>query len=346
MKAKALLHLLAATALVVLVFPGAAAARARPANRHSTTAPEVSAEFTVQGANGYEISTSVTNRRELKLVAVKWADVIQTASYSLRLRPKRGADEIVASLGRFGRIDVRFVPKKARDEAPPKDCHGSDTVVEQGHFVGTIAFRGEDRFTEVQAHRAAGSITRVPSFECPPVSPTPNPKKIRRELEALEKAEAEEDNSEESLAVRLHATAREGRVALTATKVVEKGKHGKASSTNALLAVATRRRGRIEESNAAVELFGKGSTLLVPNRRDPKSEGILKPPAPFSGSATFRRHPDKRPTWTGDLKVALPSFGEVRLTGPGTHASMCEGTACLLRDLLSEGKAFEDLDRR
>ena len=222
-------------------------------------------------------------------------------------------------------------------------------MVEHGHFVGVIAFRGEDGSTEVHASRARGLITRVPSFERPPAGPKPNAKKLLRQLEALEKAakaeesEREEEAGEENLAVKLHATSRGGRVVLIASKVVEKEKHRKGESTNLLSAIATRHRGRITEKIAAIELFGKGSTFLIPNRKDPKSEGILKPPAPFSGSATFRRHPKKKPTWTGNLKVGLPGFGQVRLTGPGTHASMCEGTACLIRDLLTERTLLQSL---
>jgi hypothetical protein len=340
-KGRSSLTLLVGIGLVALLLPGAAIAGARPANRHSTTRPEVSAQFTLPATNGFEVTASVDDRRRLRLTALKFGTVIQSASYSLALQPRRDSDDIVANLGKLGRIDVRFVPTKVHYEKPPKDCHGPKIVIEHGHFVGVIAFHGEDGFTEVHAHRAAGAITRTPSFECPPVAPPPNLKRLGRELEALEKAvkaeeeEREEENDDETLAVRLHATARGGRVALTATKFVMKEKHGKPSSLNSLLVIGTRQRGRIKESIAAAELFGKGSTLQVPNRKDPASEGVLKPPAPFSGSATFRRHPKKAPSWTGDLKVDLPSFGQVRLAGPGTHASMCEGSACLLRGLPS-----------
>ena len=345
MRQRAIVASLAATVIGALLLPGVAIARGHPANRHSTTPTEVSAQLTVQGTHGYEISVGVANRRQLKLLAVKWGNVIQTASYTLNQRPRRDPDDIVAGLGKLGRIDMRFVPGKIHRQKPPRGCVGPKTVIEHGHFVGVIAFQGEDGFTKVHAHRARGAITRVPSFECPPVGPQPNPKQVRRALEAIEQAEAEEEDSEGILAVRLHATARRGDVVLTASKIVEKGKGGKASSTNGLVAVATRRRGPIKESFAAAEIFGKGSTLIVPNRKDPKSEVILKPPAPFSGSATFRRHPKKPPSWTGDLKVDLPGFGEVRLTGPGTHASMCEGIACLLRGLLSDPTLSKGLSR-
>lgn len=341
MRAKASIALLAATALAALFLPGAAIAQVRPANRHSTTPAEIGAQFTVSGTNGFEVTAGVEDRKQLTLTALKWGTVIQSASYSLSLRPTRAADRIVADLGTLGRIDVRFVPTKVRHEKPPKSCHGPKIVTEQGRFVGTIAFHGEGGFTEVDADHAAGTIERVPSLRCPPVGPQPNLKKERQRLEKLEKeakaeeAERGEENKEEDLAVRLHATAHGGQVVLTATKFVLKEKHRKGLSIDNLLVTGTRQRGRIEEVSAAGEILGSGSTLLVPNRKDPKSEGILEPSAPFSGTATFRRHPKKPPTWTGDLKIDLLGFGVVRLAGPGTHASMCEGAACLLRDLPS-----------
>jgi hypothetical protein len=140
---------------------------------------------------------------------------------------------------------------------------------------------------------------------------------------------------EGDLSVRLSATARGGRVTLSASKTVLKEKHAKPLTITNLVVSGRRQRGRIEEQNAAGYIFGKGSIFLVPNRKRPSSEGVLEPPAPFSGSATFRRHPTKAPTWTGDLKIDLPGFGPVRLAGPGTHASMCDGIACQLRGLLS-----------
>ena len=119
MKARSLIFLLVATALGALLVPGATFARARPASRHSVTPPEVSAEFTLNGTDGYEIKANVVNRQQLDLVALRWGDVIESESYSLRLRGRRATDEIVADLGRFGRVDMRFVPGKVRREKPP-----------------------------------------------------------------------------------------------------------------------------------------------------------------------------------------------------------------------------------
>ena len=344
MKVRASFALLAAIAFAALLLPGAANARTRPASRQTT--PEVSARFALQGTNGFEFGASVTDRRRLTIGALKFGNVLQVVTYKLPVHRRRDSDDIVAGLGKLGRIDVRFVPGKVHREKPPKGCHGPKTVIEEGHFVGVIAFHGEAGFTEVHARRVAGAITHTPSFRCPSLPAPPNQKKLERELEAGESKEApdeaeetekEEEEAElEVLSVGLTAKARGGHVTLTARKVALKRKHAKGVALTNISVSGDRRLGRIEESSIAAYLFGKGSTFLVPNRKKPASEGILKPPAPFSGSATFRRHPKKQPTWTGDLKIALPGFGQVRLAGPGTRASMCEGTACLLRGTSSE----------
>jgi hypothetical protein len=344
-KAKGSTALLVATALAALLLPGAAPARARPASRQ--TPPHVSEEFTLMGTNGFEIGVSTTDRRRLTLSAHTFGEVLVGVGYSLHLHPRRGSDDIVARLGRLGRIDVRFVPTKVRREKPPKGCRGDETVIEQGHFVGTIAFHGEQGFTEVDADRAAGAITRTPPRRCRVPAPPPNLKKLLKKIEALEhqqeaeKAESEKEPEDEDLSVRLSATARGGHVTLSASKIVLKERHAKSVALLNVLVIGKRQRGRIKEASGAGYLLGKGSAFLVPNRKKPASEGVLKPPAPFSGSATFRRHPVKAPTWTGDLKIDLPGFGEVRLTGPGTHASMCSGTACVLRGVPSSQSLLE-----
>jgi hypothetical protein len=332
MRAKALVPLLAAIAFAALLLPGAAIARARPASRQ--TKPEVTAQFALRGTNGFQLGVSVADRRQLSFSAAKFGNVIEAITYKLRVRPRRGSDDIVARLGKLGRVDVRFVPEKLQREKPPKGCHGPPTVIEQGHFVGAISFHGEAGFTEVHARRAVGAIIRTPAVRCGGPAAPPNLKKLERELEALEhegKAEEPEEGEEEEpevLSVGLSARARGGRVTLTAQKAAIKEKHGKGFAITNIAVLGHRRRGRIEEKSAAVYIFGKGSTFLVPNRKKPASEGLLKPPAPFSGSGTFRRHPKKPPTWTGDLKIDLPGFGRVRLAGPGTHAAMCAGPAC------------------
>jgi hypothetical protein len=335
-KARTLIALGAAIALVALLLPGSAAARPKPASRQ--TPARIEEQLGVRGSKGFLIGATLDNRRAFSLSASKFGNVIEGATYKLRVHPRRGSDDIVARLGKLGRIDVRFVPHKVRRKRPEEGCKGGKTVIEEGAFVGLIAFHGERGFTRVHTRRAAGSVVRTPTLTCKPPGPlltSKQIKKLEREIkegkeEVKEKREEEgKEAEEESFDVGLHATARGHRAILFATKGVIKLPGEKGFALTNIVAGAERHRGRIEESAYAFDLLGKGSDFLVPNRRHPAAEGILKPPAPFTGSATFRRESAKKSSWTGDLRIDLPGFGLVRFTGAGSEASMCEGLACV-----------------
>ena len=54
----------------------------------------------------------------------------------------------------------------------------------------------------------------------------------------------------------------------------------------------------------------------------PSGKARVRPPRPFAGTATYRRPPGGRPRWRGDLSVDFPGRSDIRLTGPGTRASL------------------------
>jgi hypothetical protein len=339
-RAKAIVAFLAASALAaLLLLPAAATAKPRPASREQR--PEVIQEFSLFGSRGFQVKVVAKNRRRLQFSASQLeaptgaAGIsLSGASYTMDAQQPRRSDAIVARIGHLGRIDVRFVPRKIQREKPPHGCHGGPILIEEGHYVGLIAFHGERGYTQVHAHRAPGTITRVPPLRCA-AEKAPNLKQLKHKLEKLEGAEGGEEDKEaqeedESLSVKLTATTSDPRVNFKASKAVLKSKGEKGFALTNFIASAARRRGRIEERSVAAILFEKGSTFLVPNRRAPASEAVISPSAPFSGTATFQRRRAKPPTWTGDLKVDLPGFGTVRLAGPGTHASLCEAAACAL----------------
>ena len=53
------------------------------------------------------------------------------------------------------------------------------------------------------------------------------------------------------------------------------------------------------------------------------TEATVKPPAPFSGTATFKLESPTTASWTGDLSVELPTLGTVDLAEPGFQAGAC-----------------------
>ncbi|HVV91338.1 MAG TPA: hypothetical protein VHB53_12655, partial [Solirubrobacterales bacterium] len=69
------------------------------------------------------------------------------------------------------------------------------------------------------------------------------------------------------------------------------------------------------------------SVFQIPDLTDPLSEAVLTPPAPFSGSATFRSDGARSGTWTGDLEVRLPGLPATPLTGDDIEAGLCVGDA-------------------
>jgi hypothetical protein len=97
---------------------------------------------------------------------------------------------------------------------------------------------------------------------------------------------------------------------------------------NNFAAVALRKRGRIEETSAAIDLLVNGPYFKVPDLEHLASEAFLEPPKPFLGSATFRRESADEASWEGDLRVDLPGFGVMPLTRPGTEVTMCADSGC------------------
>ncbi|MBN9622741.1 MAG: hypothetical protein J0H06_07280, partial [Actinobacteria bacterium] len=56
---------------------------------------------------------------------------------------------------------------------------------------------------------------------------------------------------------------------------------------------------------------------------DPQvSFGTVHPPKPFVGSATLRRGPHGKRSWTGDLAATFPGEAPVSLVGPQFHTSL------------------------
>lgn len=137
----------------------------------------------------------------------------------------------------------------------------------------------------------------------------------------------------------LTATDRRKHIAFVASRISGPSRHGKHLALTSFVAAATRRRGRIEEGAIAANLFDAGHYFRLHGPEAPISEAVLKPPPPFSGSATYLEGPAASQRWTGDLKVALPGFGDVPLTGHGVRVRTCEGLACGLGFALTSSLA-------
>lgn len=334
MKGRSIALYLAVGALCALLLMPTGAV-ARPAPRGRTTPPSIDQEIFEQGSNGFLISIGVHDRRRLTLSAEKPGRALsfETVSYKMPVRLRPGSDEIKARFGKLGRIAMRFHPEKV-EESPPHGslCEGGGIVSEEGFWVGLLAFHGERGYTRVRVHSALGTVTKRPPLHCHPESAAGR-KRLERGREVLEKEKEEREEAgegeEEARAPKLEATARNHHVDFVAARLAA-GEGQKSFSVATLVAVGTRRRGRMEEVSGVLEALAPGSYIRPANSQDQLAEATVAPRAPFSGTGTYRTHPHGPPTWSGDLAVELPGFGDVRLAGKGTQVVACESflTSC------------------
>jgi hypothetical protein len=318
---------LGAAAVAALAVPAGAVAGTRPAERGSghQTHATVTESFELQGTNGYSISLSLDDRRQLTVSAeseIRGSHATRGVVYTLPAPQSSRSADIKARIGNLGQVDVHFVPESTHETAPvlPNCKGGGKNVVARGHFVGLISFRGEQGYTHVRSHRAVGTITTEPARTCTlPKEPAQNKAATEKELAELEEIKE----------VQLNAALAHGKVRFQANQVQLKVK-GRLRTVSSFSAIGIRRLGMISEVALSLALIEKGSLFATPEPLFPTREATIAPPAPFSGTATFRRDPGQSANWSGDLSVELPGFGTVPLAGDGSHASMCQAPACRL----------------
>lgn len=335
MTAKAFAAIAAATAIAALLLPGIATA----APRHPTAGhnPTVVASFRVPGSHGYTLTATLRNRSALTVsaVVVEHPSIV-AASYKLRVRRSPGSDRIEASLGKLGRIEMRFVPESSYEEEPLFPiCQGEKEAIEEGQYVGLFEFHGEHGFTRTRVRRAPGWVSVAPAPTCHhrPVGHGPHQRGPRQRegfagdgLGLL--AKAKEAAQVEAHGLLLKAETKSPPVQFEASRVSGPDKKGKEFTFDTFFAGAARDLGRIKEESAVLDLFVRGPYFKVPDLARPTSEVLVAPPAPYLGSATLRRGSTQKVGWSGDLRVGLPGFGVVPLAGPGAQASICADAGC------------------
>jgi hypothetical protein len=343
-RAKSIAAVLASAAIVVLCLPCGALARGRetwvvsgpgmgPSRRGGKA--HVTQKFSLTGTNGYEITLNLEDRRRLRLEAVK-ADLrhgmVSNVFYSLKALQRAHSDDIKAKIAGVARIDVRFVPTRTIKSAPEggPECGTGSLTTESGDYVGTIFFRGERAYTRVQASSAPGSVERQAPHKCKLPKPVEHdPAFEKEEAETVDKLESEEQKGKAEEIGEVQMTARDpGREVVFAASrnQLHAGRKNGAEST--FEAFRFRHRGWLQEDAIVVQFASTGSSFKLPEATHPTEEAVISPSSPFSGSATFRRSSTDSVTWTGNLKVEMPAFGTVPLTGPGVEASLCLVSDC------------------
>ncbi len=313
-------------AAAVLAAPAGAAAK-----DHEVRAGSFSAGFLLQASNGYDLVLFAAGHDRVSLVAAKGG---VTVTYDAHGSASRKGIE--ANFGPFGRVSVRLDDTPLRRGGGKRSgsaCKGREDIRWEGIFRGTIEFRGENGYTEVDADRARGGFNRTFRQVC-------EVKEQRRKPDRPKSGKPPRapriDMDYSFLSAQSTTDGRRTEFGLVAAAFDFGGK--KAPPTLIPLAfVDTKERvGKVTVSRSAFTIGDEGS-LLTGSPEDQPIEATVTLPKPFSGTATYLREVGSSPSWTGLFGVRLPGAGLVPLTGEGFGVDFCQGRgrkrlfACLRR---------------
>lgn len=209
--------------------------------------------------------------------------------------------EIDADLGSLGRIQVQFNPSGPvrTVRVGNSDCRLPRQL---GTFSGTISFRGENDYTSVDAFSAAGVAGPAPRGGCGGATiSSAAPSALGRR--AVERVWAVNDATLMSRS-RFSAETQSSTLLLVSAE-------GGVTHCYAY---------RIELAGPRLSIFRRAGVTSARSSfayTHTLRTATVRPPAPFSGEATFsaRRH-----RLSGDLSVQFPGLPPQPLTGPGFEA--------------------------
>lgn len=202
--------------------------------------------------------------------------------------------------GRLGRIDVAFDPTVTLGSTQPSPgCTGAPRTLREGIFSGTIEFTGERGYVRLEGPEAEGSMSVISQWECPD-----NPYEPFRA--ALRPKDEDETAS-------LHAFSRGCSCFFGA------GVHHRGSGGKSIFSAATFERREGMEIYRSTSVRAGAGAFRVDHEA---GTATLRPPRPFSGSATYERRPHARDLWRSTIRVPLLGADPLRTDGPGFRAML------------------------
>jgi hypothetical protein len=212
------------------------------------------------------------------------------------------AERVTARFGGLGELDYRFAPKgngKVR-------CTGSEEG--QAVFEGTFNFTGENGYVHIEAGRAEGSFQIYPE-----------PKDCQPNRLATFAAPYHPSYSEEGATLEASATSPAERTIREVT-VFDEGRQGR----RRVIVLATLDEVREGMGVARGVQLTAGRGAFHSNLK--AGTATLRPPAPFTGSATFTRHGHNgHGTWKGSLAMPILGGEPVELAGGEFRAFIHKG---------------------
>lgn len=257
------------------------------------------AEFSAKATKGYLVSVEGTGRQIVLTVDGHGG----SARYSVRGRAS--TRQLKGRFGKLGRIALRFRPSgKSRQIKPPRRCKGRNKVSTEGEFIGTIRFRGEGGYTRLMRRRVRGSTLTPSRWRCKP-----------RQGDSRSNPDA--DFPLPGLGIpALAAFTPNARVVFTAVGFGDP----KELDFSFFLAAAKEHRGAMRIARFTLVEARSRAFAVKPDL----AAATVRPPKPFSGTASFTRDASGLTSWAGTLAVALPGAGTVPLTGAAFTADLAK----------------------
>jgi hypothetical protein len=251
------------------------------------------AAFRVKASNGYSIlvlaaSERADSRGDVVLILGRPGGSVVYGAPAI-VSPTR----LEADLGALGRISLDIVPTGAKKSLRSR-CGGEPLTLEPNTYQGTFEFHGEEGFTEAEA-------THIPEYS-------------RFGVDFLCSGKGWGEVSGPGLpGARLRVRAGTGHHHMELQ--VNKNRPG---GHTYFEAGVKEKRGRIE---IARSVTGHAPASAFAYDQLVRS-ATVDPPAPFSGSATFRRSASPANRWSGNLTVDLPGRSDFPLTDDRVRISL------------------------
>lgn len=207
---------------------------------------------------------------------------------------------IAVKFGGFGEFVVGYQPFRTLEEhGPNRHCEGEPITTTEGFFRGTMRFRGEDGYFNIEASRAKGTLVRQPEWKCD--YGRAGASRARGRAAGKERATLVASSRHDWIQFAAIGARLEDERPFTYFFV---------SSQEVTEGVGISR----------VTYAGARSADFTFDTR--RGTATVDPPAPFAGSAHYVRRPDGPDRWSGSLTAPLLGLGRIRLAGPDFRAAM------------------------
>jgi len=280
-----------------------AVAIALPAATASGASPEqgtvVLVELTLEANNGLQAHLESS---EDGIVTLELWRKSQLVTYEV---PGEATEEgLKVRFGRLGLIDVAFTPTTTLNSTEPGEgCTGAPRTLREGVFTGTIDFTGEREFVRIEGPQATGSMSVISQWECLEAARADPLARASRLL-----ATTSRDKKSERESATLSALGR-GCSCYFAAGVAHRHSGGKSIFLGA----------KIEKHEGmaiwrATVVHGRASAFDFDFAA---GTAALRPPAPFSGHASFAARPHGRGLWRSTIRVPLLGAKPIDTGGSG-----------------------------